>query len=223
MQKTAAIIFSLLLVLISGCDFGGSGALKKANETNAFASLKMISSAQNVIVMEDDKYAETIPDIDRRGYGSERTMRQVVAAYHKSANKTPYSGYYFADIEEDESGRTLDRRVRYGLTAYPSTPGITGDIMIILLIDRSKVRFNENHIEGRPDTSDEIQYWVASYKDIGRPVLRWPSEDELNTKFRRIKMKSPSEALQEAEELKKRYDEGRIEMKDIEKKGIDGR
>lgn len=195
-MKTKVILLLLLFTGLSGCNPAGEmlSAVKKANETNAFSVLKMISVSQNIHLMEHEKYAATIHELDKQGYGSEKTMKLLLSALHRSSQKAPFSGYYFADIEEDESGGPLDTQARYGLTAYPANPGTSGDVMIILLMDSRTARFTED----RAGMGDEVQFWTAPYKKADLPVTRWPSSNEFDKKFSRVKMRSPAEALEEA-------------------------
>ena len=118
----------------------------------------------------------------------------------------PASGYLFSEITLDEGGIDLDLNQRAGLAAHPAEPGVTGDQTIMMLLDVSTVDpAPPEAAEFMVDGGDEWNFYVVDARKIGGPPTHWPSREELEIFWVRLRKRSPSEALREAERIKETY------------------
>ncbi|MFQ5931353.1 MAG: hypothetical protein ACE5MM_02990 [Nitrospiraceae bacterium] len=208
MRKVNLVLVAMILVGLSGCgESGGLGSLdlrKKANETNALAQLKKYSVAQTQLLVEEGRYVHKLSDLyGERGY-HQLIDKQLLDAWHRSETPVPLSGYLFADIEEDENGEGLTDPFRCGLSAHPAAPGVSGDRVILILLDEKAAPMPSGPVGG----GSWRLFW-AKHDDVDIPMTRWPSEHELQTTFREIRKRTPREGLREAQEIMDDYQSGR--------------
>lgn len=189
---------TLLLHLVVGlpaCS-PGSGALSGANQVNIFATLKAVATMQAMHWGERGEYAPTVAQL-QKDFGTQQIDR-VAAAMRDG--KTAY-GYVFRDLTRDATGGRLDNRTRYGLVAVPEGAG--GGTSYLLLIDANAIRIDEERGVG---TSQGSEY----YKTVAAqtPFDSWPGTATLS-RWEKIGMRTPQEAVKEAQELKEKFDASR--------------
>jgi len=205
----------LLVIGFAGCgqsggsgESGGSGPLnflsglnpmKKANETSALAQLKKYSTAQNIMFVEQGRFAHSLSELHDSGYLPGRTQ-QLLAAWQGSTSTKPMSGYLFADIEEDAGGGRLDDTMRGGLAAYPEAPGESGDRVLLILLDERSASMPTPVGGGFVGGANWRLFW-ANHQDVEIPLTRWPSETELQTAFHEIRRRTPQGGMREAQKV----------------------
>jgi len=197
----AAMIFCAVCAVF-GC-INSDDILNRSYEANAFSCLKMIGTAQMVAHTEDGQFMPSIVDIEKKGYGPDRTLKQMVAAGAQAQNRVPFSGYYFADIRKEPDGSSVNNRFRYGLAAYPAKPG-KDTVVFLLLMDMNKAAFREE--EGGRTSGEEIQYWTASAADLGALPDRWPTNEELSAKYKRKVLVDPRQGKKNAEDKMRAFE-----------------
>ncbi|PCJ62599.1 MAG: hypothetical protein COA79_03540 [Planctomycetota bacterium] len=171
------------------------GVTMQSNEVNALSGLKQWQMAVSVAMNEIGQYpsSEEIFGDDNRFLGM--LDEDVANAWDGHSDPIPYNGYYFSSLEEDEDSES---KFRVGLCAYPVKPGSTGNAMILLLLDDSKMSFDEE--TGQPiGRDDSFQIWRGNFTDYGEPVREWLSKEDLNQYFKRVD-KSVKEGMKEAQE-----------------------
>ncbi len=195
---------------------GGSGSLnflsglnpmKKANETSALAQLKKYSTAQNIMFVEQGRFAHKLSELHGSGYLPGRTQ-PLLAAWQGSTSPEPMSGYLFADIEEDAGRGRLDDPMRSGLAAYPEAPGESGDRILLILLDESSASMAALVGGGFVGGASWRLFW-ANHRDVEIPLTRSPSETELETTFHEIRKRTPQEGLREAQQVMDDFKSGR--------------
>ncbi len=179
-------------------------SLRRANETSALAQLKKYSTAQAVLLMEEGRYAHRLSELYEDGRFAGIIDRRLQDAWHRSEAPVPLSGYLFADIEQDERGHPLTDPLRSGLSAYPVEPGVSGDRVLLILLDEQFAQTSPGFVGG----GSWRLFW-ARYEEVGSPVTRWPSKQELQSTYREIRKRTPREGLREAQELMGDYKSGR--------------
>ncbi len=179
--------------------FGGMSLLKKANETSALAQLRKYSIAQNLMMAEQGRYAQSLSTLYDEGYMPGRD-RRLLAAWEGAGAPKPLSGYVFADIVEHESGGELDGRFRSGLSAHPVVPGESGDRVLLILLDEESAPMPAEVDGGFIGGANWRLFW-AKHEDVNIPLTQWPSDLELQSTFHEIRKRTPQEGVREAERL----------------------
>ena len=162
--------------------------MRKARGTSGFAELKKFSTAQNILFVEEGRFARDLEEL--RAFGGGLIEERVVRASYRAASPTALNGYLFSEIDPHT-------RVQAGLAAYPETIGKTGDKIIIILIDDGR---GDGPTEERPISGDNTRIFFAQAKDIHLPFTQWPSESELARNWNEIRRRSPEEGMREAEQ-----------------------
>lgn len=163
--------------------------MRKARETSAFAELKKFSTAQNIVMVENGRFARSLEELEAVGGGV--LAPAMVQASHRASPPIALNGYFFSEVEP----RTP---LQAGLAAYPETIGKTGDKVIMILIDEGR---GDGPTEERPISGDHSRIFFAQAKDVRLPITRWPSETDLTTDWHEIRRRSPEEGMREAERI----------------------
>ena len=92
------------------------------------------------------------------------------------------------------------------MAAHPAEPGVTGDQTIMMLLDVSSVdptppEAAEFMVAG----GAEWNIYVVDARRIGAPPTHWPSREELEIFWVRLRKRIPSEARREAERIRETY------------------
>jgi hypothetical protein len=192
------------LTLMACIGFGqGSPAIKKANETSALSQLKKYSTVQAFILTEEYRYIHDLDQLVEDGRSGGIFGRRFAAARHGRPNPTPMSGYLFSGIVEDEHGARLDDPFRCGLAAYPANPGVSGDRILLILLNE------EWDTSTGPVSGGNWRLFWASHEDVRGPVTRWPSDSELRDTYVEIRKRTPEGGLREAEQVYDDYKSGK--------------
>ena len=181
--------------------------VKVSNQANALAKLREYQVAQHAYRMEtDEAFAGRLLDLyeqsgrngRRPGYISEELARASV----QSPNPIPYHGYLFSDLTTHRNGRPVDKHDQYGLAAYPVQPGVSGDVVLLILQDDKIVRPEDRlvEMEGGGVTTGTHTIWARPFKPGDRPPATWPSSDELIRDYKRLD-RSVEAGTREAREL----------------------
>ena len=191
--------YSVLSGLLCGCG-GGSDLQKQVNETKAMSLLKQYSTAQAIYQTETEGEYGTLKELHG---GPGYIQDELYNAWDGNVNHKSVGGYLFSEITEADSGKQLKLSERAGLAAYPAEPGVSGDRIILMLLDMTE---SQEPPPGYEDGSvnslgDDWNFYVANYGDIGKRVTRWPLERELESKWIKLEKHNPQEALKEAEQL----------------------
>ena len=191
------------MALLLGCGFGPDGPMmRRARETAAFSELKKFSTAQNLLFVEEGRFARDLQELQARGEGL--ISHRMVQASHLSASPLALNGYYYSEIEPHTP-------VQAGLAAYPKEPGKTGDKVLLILID---IDHGPGPTEQSPVSGDNARIFFAPAGDISIPVTRWPSDAELASDWNEIRRRSPEEGLREAEQIFDDFVAGKPPQKD---------
>jgi hypothetical protein len=184
----------VLVVLAAGgflevvrMDLSDHPAVRFANATSAMSHLRKYSTAQALLSMETGRCTHRLPDLFEDPAFAGIIDEPLIQAWHRNENPIPLSGYLFADIEQDEYGRTLDHWGRCGLSAFPVEPGRTGDKTLLILIDETVELANPGPVQG-----GDWRLYEASAEEVPGPVTRWPSRSELQEKYRDLTRSPPS-------------------------------
>ncbi len=217
MPNIVLILVGMLGLGLPGCSesgdleslnpFQGMSTLKKANESSALAQLKKYSTAQNIMIVEQGRFAHSLSELHDSGYLPGRTQ-QLLAAWQGSTSPVPMSGYLFADIEEDAGGGRLDDPMRGGLAAYPAAPGESGDRVLLILLDERSASMPQPVGGGFVGGANWRLFW-AIHQDVEIPLTRWPSASELESTFHEIRKRTPQEGLREAQKAMDDFRSGR--------------
>ena len=87
------------------------------------------------------------------------------------------------------------------MCAYPSRPGETGDLMICTLVDPQYFRAQEIAEGAFVSHGEEWNFYTADFKSFGKPLRRWPDDEEFKDRFIRIEKRNPEETLAAARAL----------------------
>ena len=128
--------------------------MRKARETSAFAELKKFSTAQNIAMVENGRFARTLEELE--AFGGGLLAPAMVQASHRASPPEALNGYYFSEVEPRTS-------LQAGLAAYPETIGKTGDKVIMILIDESR---GDGPTEERPISGDNSRIFFAPGRQI---------------------------------------------------------
>lgn len=189
--------------LLLGCGSVHEGpAMRKARETSAFAELRKFSTAQNIVMVENGRFARSLEELE--AFGGGLLAPAMVQASHRASPPKALNGYYFSEVEPRTS-------LQAGLAAYPETIGKTGDKVIMILIDEGR---GDGPTEGRPISGDNSRIFFAMAKDLSLPITRWPSEADLTTDWHEIRRRSPEEGMREAERIFEGFVTGKAVGKD---------
>ena len=216
--KVILILVGMLGLGVAGCGesgdigslnpFRGMGVLKKSNESSALAQLKRYSSEQSSLLVHEGSFAHKLSDLyTHLGYREKRDTR-LLGAWHRSEAPVPLKGYLFADIQEDEDGGALTDGFRCGLSAYPAEPGVSGDRVMLILLDERSVPMPSDADGGFVGGDNWRLFW-AKPEDIEAPVTRWPTEHELQSTFHELRTRTPQEGLRDAQEAIDDFRSGR--------------
>ena len=170
---------------------------KSINYSNALSKLREYQVAQAVLVTENDRFSRTLSDLYKES--EQAVSSELYRAWDGHDDPVPYKGYFFTDILENSDGSSLDTRIQCGLSAYPAKPGSSGDKIILILLDLRNLMINPD----KPVSGAMHKIWDAPYDDIGGPVTRWPSENELNSSYRLLSRS----IKQGTKEIKEKFDE----------------
>ncbi|MDE3119172.1 MAG: hypothetical protein KGL03_09190, partial [Nitrospirota bacterium] len=175
-------------LMVGGCgDRLDTGAIqKKLNETNALAKLRQYQVAQNVLQNETGSFARRLPDLfQKEGWPPGRPgmiPRELAAAWGQGPNPVPLNGYLFADLTDNADGSQLDPHMQFGLCAYPAEPGRSGDLLMLILLDKRTMTISED----KPMSRGGHAIWARTYKPGDKPVTSWPSQAEFERDFVRL-------------------------------------
>ena len=182
--RTAVLLFVLALATcLAGC-----GRKKKAERVET-----QPAEASREVMALLDKYqeAQAITRVQQRGHYT--TLARLVArgligeplagAMDGLDDASPFEGYLFADIALNESGLPLDHRRRAGICAFPSPDA-----------ERSRSdREEPKHVILALLDSESLEpyllYAAFSAEEDG-PVKQWPSEDALESAYRRLESRA---------------------------------
>jgi len=152
------------------------------NERLAGASIEMIATAQADFRANDrdhngvpDFWTANVNGLWLHGQLIESGIAQADATPPAYASPVPYHGYLIVAMEFDDSeSPPVDYRIetdktagkvhhpsRFGFCAYPAEYGVTGRWTAII-------------------NQDNSMFWIDNG---GKPVLRWPSEDDLKRRY----------------------------------------
>ena len=174
-------------ILALGAMFGC--AFRIANETNALSHLKRYQVATSLYQVEEGegKYG-TIEELYEAGQGI--IEQALYDAWDGNPDPKPLGGY-LSEIVHDTDGEPLDFRERAGLCAYPVGPGEMGGSILCVLSDSRRFKPEPISEEGFVSHGEEWAFYRASYRDIGGPLRRFPSDSELQQKFVRLSQLLP--------------------------------
>jgi hypothetical protein len=164
------------------------GAEKQANEVTALSQLKKYSTAQAWVSVETGRYLHSLPELYEYAGRGGVLDEALLNAWDRAPDPVPLNGYLFTEVEQDESGARLTDPWRCGLSAFPAIPGRSGDhVMLVLMDDRSEPS------DLSPVSDGGWRLYRARVEDLSGPIRRWPSPDELQTKFeeRTIRIRRP--------------------------------
>ncbi|MFH1023380.1 MAG: hypothetical protein V1809_08310 [Planctomycetota bacterium] len=198
------ISLGLAGVLVVGGFVGGlrmvRGVTKVTNRTGALSALRKYQVAQFVYrEMSEGEggrpvFAARLPDLHRTPDGRrvlDLIPESLAAAWAGAAAPAPLNGYRFADVAVEEK----DRDARCGLCAWPDRPGVSGDEVLLILLDETTVAMPE---EGRVVEGGGVSLWSRPCAEISGPVTSWPAAEEL-ARWKRLD-KSVKEGMKAAEE-----------------------
>ncbi|MCZ6695605.1 MAG: hypothetical protein O7A63_03595 [Acidobacteria bacterium] len=185
------IVLPIMAVgLLLGCGSLQDGsAMRKARETSAFAELKKFGTAQNIVMIENGRFARSLEEL--QSFGGGLIAPAMVQASPRASPPHALNGFFFSEIVPRTSSQT-------GLAAYPATIGKTGDKIIMILIDEDA---GPQPTEGRPISGDNSRIFIAQAKDVRLPITRWPSEADLKANWHEIRRRNPVEGMREAERI----------------------
>ena len=187
--------------------FGGSSCLsKKPNETRAMSFLKKYQIAASLYQVEYGRYA-SLKEVYEDG-SSGVIDKEFYQAWDGQKNLQPLGGYFYASIDMDSKGGTLDRTDRAGLCAYPENPGGSGDLIICILADPNDFKAEEIEGGGFISHGEEWSFYVANYANLGEPLRKWPDNQTLKNHFTKIERHSPSEGLEKARKMAEKVKKG---------------
>jgi hypothetical protein len=176
-RVTTALLVSVILAP-SACGRAFLGAEQKANEVSALSQLKKYSTAQALVSVETGRYLHSLPELyeyaGREGILDEALLK----AWDRARDPVPLNGYLFTEVEQEESGARLTDPWRCGLSAFPAVPGRSGDHVMLVLMDDGS-----GPSDLSPISDGGWRLYRARVEDLTGPVRRWPSQDELQTKF----------------------------------------
>lgn len=187
MSRRVLVVLLLSATLIAACG-GNSDYEKRRNETRAMSYLKKFQTAATVYQLEFGHYG-TLEDLRDNG-GLEDALYR---AWDGFDYPQPLSGYLYAYFEKDAE--------RVGLCGYPSEPGENGDLMICTLADPRYFQVEEIADRAFVSHGEEWNFYTTDFTSYGDALRRWPSARELDTRFTRIKNRSPKEGFAEARQL----------------------
>ena len=187
MSRRVLIVLLLSATLGAACG-GTSDYEKRRNETRSMSYLKKFQTATTIHQVEFGRYGsfEELHDND----GLEDALYR---AWDELDDPQPLGGYLYAYFEKDAE--------RVGLCGYPSEPGESGDLMICTLADPRYFQVEEIADGAFVSHGEEWNFYTADFTSYGGALRRWPSARELDTRFTRIKKRSPKEGLAEARQL----------------------
>ena len=189
-MKRRLFLLLAAICFLCGCSKGDSGgAMSAIQETNVFSLIKAVSTMQFVHWTDRGEFAATLLKLQQADYMNQNVAKIVAA---QQAGK-PLHGYFFKDLVRDESGSSIDSRMRYGLSAVPEKPG--SGASFLLLIDPSTIKIDEDR--GRA-TETGVEYYKTATKQ--NPVEIWPGPSTL-AGWERIVLRTPQEGLKAAQEL----------------------
>jgi hypothetical protein len=200
-----AVLFLAAAVAIGGVSlvYTKSNFQKRFNQSKALSCLREWQVAQCVYEQMNpgsnrNRYAQRMIELYDAPDAQPRRLylidKDLADAWDGNDRPVALGGYLFADIAPDIPSAQI------GLCAYPEKPGESGDAMLILLIDDTKLSMTK---EGRPAQSgNEIRIYATLYNNIGAPLRTWPGEEELETNFIRI-----DRGLMSTDDLRKLIDE----------------
>lgn len=187
MSQKVLIILLLSASLVVACG-GTSDYEKRRNETRAMSYLKKFQTAATVHQVEFGRYGD-LDDLYDNGGLEDALFR----AWDELDDPQPLGGYLYAHFEKDAE--------RVGLCGYPSEPGESGDLMICTLADPRYFRAEEIAGGAFVSHGEEWNFYTTDFVSFGGALRRWPTARELDTKFTRIKKRSPEQGLAEARQL----------------------
>jgi len=192
------ILLMMILLASTSCD-SISGPMIVVNETNAKGLLKQYNMAQFFRFTEYHEFG-TLKDLNKEMFDMIKT--EMFEASDSVSDPKPLNGYYYSEIVIDPDGRDLDPQCRAGLAAYPSEPGKSGTMVIMMLIDICREDLsNAKPEEAVQSSGDEWHFYYASADDIKGPITHWPSESELRLTWRKDRKYTPEEGLKEAQKI----------------------
>lgn len=166
-------VFLVILSFQTGCSGNLSPAASAASETKAMSLLKQFQAAQNVFRMESGQYGIWSELISRNLISDE-----LAAAFDNNPHPLAVNGYLFSEIQ------SADKSKRAGLCAYPENG--KGKVILMLL---------------DVDDRDEWSFYTADNSKWEGRVTIWPSQQDLQTKFTKMRKYSPSEGVTQARKL----------------------
>jgi len=193
------------LMLLGGATWGSQhqevlrhfavGDYDKASSTaRALAKLREYQVAQNVYRMEagDAEFAKRLVDLYRQDGRDRRHPSYISADLARASNQwpqpIPYHGYLFSDLTTYWNRHPVDGHDQYGLAAYPAHPGVSGDVLLLILQD-DKIPLPEDRqieMQGGGVTTGSHTIWARPFRLGDSPPTRWPSSQELESKYRRL-------------------------------------
>lgn len=190
-KTSIALLFlsSWFLMGFQSCSDVISGGI---NETKAFSLLKEISVTENIAYSEQGQFIPSLVELESRGYSTDSIKRLNAAKNHT------VDGYLYIELINTDAG-SVDSNERFAIAAYPAIPGKTGDTGYLLLMDMTKMKFND---EGMGDSKEAIQYWKTKSKHKYEPLTQWPSPEELSQDYDQIHLKTPKEGIEQARMIK---------------------
>lgn len=183
------------VLLAAAVVVGTPGCRRKAAEPRGFETKV---SDDVIFLLQEYPVAQSLARLDNVGrYSSVQELtgkgllkEGFVAALEGRPEPKTVKGYVFADIEQDEDGKALDRRLRSGVCAYqlPVKDSFWASKekkpVLLVLMDADELA-EYNVYEARPEGPSE-------------PVRRWPTGKELRTQFVRLERRiaeKPSDTI----------------------------
>jgi hypothetical protein len=203
-RSVACVVVLLTTVALPmGCgSFQDSPAMRKARETSALSELKKFSTAQNILMVEEGRFACDLRELESLGGGLMNAG--MVQASPRAASPRALNGYFYSQLQPRSD-------LQAGLLAYPAEIGRTGDKALMILIDEGR---GPGPSEAHPVSGDNARLFFAPAKNLDLPFSHWPAESELVSDWREIRRRSPKEGLREAEQIFEDFQSGKIPEQD---------
>ncbi len=187
MSRRVLIVLLLSVTLVAACG-GTSDYEKRRNETRSMSYLKKFQTATTIHQVEFGRYGSF-----EELHGNDGLEDALYRAWDELDDPQPLGGYLYAYFEKDAE--------RVGLCGYPSEPGESGDLMICTLADPRYFQVEEIADGAFVSHGVEWNFYTTDFASYGGALRSWPSARELDTRFTRLKKRSPKEGLAEARQL----------------------
>lgn len=193
------------LITLTLCSCGVSDAMKKANEAKAMSQLKKFYSGQMINMIENEgslvSFKELYENKDYGVYVDEKLYR----AWDGNPEPDAQNGYLYSEIIYDQDGNKLNRFMKAGLVAYPESPGRSGGDVIAILIDMDTgdsdpggdYESEEAFIAAMQNegNGNEWNFYRVSADVVTGPVIAWPSESDLQSRWLKVKKHRAGESI----------------------------